>query len=113
MKALIRTVSTRSINDTKLYYGKEPIGEYEGKPIFHSLDPKKPISFDILFVFKYSDIGFSFICLSFTIKEPKTHHCVSGIIALSNATSQLSFYWVSEGFIGHKYKKGKELLCRF
>ena len=46
MKALIRTVSTRSINDTKLYYGKEPIGEYEGKPIFHSLDPKKPISFD-------------------------------------------------------------------
>ena len=46
MKVLIRTISTRSINDTKLYYGKEPIGEYEGKPVFHSLDPKKSIPFD-------------------------------------------------------------------
>lgn len=46
MKVLIRTVSTRSINDTKLYYGKDPIGEHNGKPVFHALDPKEPIPYD-------------------------------------------------------------------
>jgi len=46
MKVVIRTISTRSINDTYLYYGKEIIGEHEGKPVFHSLDPKKVIPFD-------------------------------------------------------------------
>lgn len=46
MQVLIRTVSTRSIGDTKLYYGKEPIGEREGKPVFHALDPKQPVPYD-------------------------------------------------------------------
>lgn len=46
MKVGIRTISTRSINDTCLYYGKEAIGEYEGKPVFHSLNPKDIIPFD-------------------------------------------------------------------
>ena len=46
MHVLLRTISTRSVNNTNLYYGKEPIDEYEGKPIFHALDPKKPVPFD-------------------------------------------------------------------
>lgn len=47
MKVCIRTISSRAKTKSYLYYGKEAIGEYNGKPKYSSLDAKDVVPYDL------------------------------------------------------------------